>query len=69
MKIINLNRGQQKITVQENELLNDTFEYVWTNAPEMIKKLVKTSIITKERVSEINLLRWVINLEDTLSQL
>ena len=69
MRTINLNIGQTPITITETEDLNDDFTYKWTNAPEMIEKLVETSIITSDKVSEIYLLRWIIGIKDTLSQL
>ena len=69
MRTINLNIGQTPITITEIEGLNDNFTYKWTNAPEMVEKLVETSIITSDKVSEINLLRWIIGIKDTLSQL
>lgn len=69
MRTINLNIGQTPITITEIEGLNDAFTYKWTNAPEMIEKLIETSIITSDKVSEIYLLRWIIGIKDTLSQL
>ena len=69
MRTINLSRGNVDITIVENEGRNDSFEYKWTNAPEMVEKLVETTITTSEPMSEIMLLRWVFNIEVTLSQL
>lgn len=69
MRTINLSRGNVDITIVENEGRNDNFEYKWTNAPEMVEKLVETTITTSEPMSEIMLLRWVFNIEETLSQL
>ena len=69
MRTINLSRGNVDITIVENEGRNDSFEYKWINAPEMVEKLVETTITTSESMSEIMLLRWVFNIEETLSQL